>query len=170
VAGGISIQMKVEGLGKILSRLNDPRVRPVAQKHMDNGMKVIEGGARFGSPVDTGNLRKHWESGVEEIGGDLSGYVGNRVTCAPPMEFGTGLLYDGPGGGSGKAHFPPPSALERWAYLHGLNAYAVALSIFRRGGLKPRRMLRNSADQNWPRVTTILSRILTDVTSRLVGK
>lgn len=60
------------------------------------------------------------------------------------MEFGTGLLSDSPRS-SRQRHFPPPDELDNWAYRHGFKSgWAVSLAIYRKGGLKPRKYLRNA--------------------------
>lgn len=108
-------------------------------------------------PVDTGNLRAsiaYEVSGVDGV--PLWGAVGSNVEYAPYMEYGTGTLSDGPNA-SGARHWPPAAALDVWARRHGFKSGAqVAFVIGRRGGLRPRRFLRNAFERSQPRIAAIL--------------
>lgn len=108
-------------------------------------------------PVDTGNLRASMRYEVGSVDGvPLWAAVGTNVEYAPYMEYGTGLLCDGPNP-SGRRHWPPAAALDVWARRHGFESGAqVAVAIGRRGGLRPRRFLRNSFDRSQQRIVRIL--------------
>ena len=70
--------------------------------------------------------------------------VSSNARNARPMEYGTGLLSDAPDSKHTR-HHPPGRALEGWALRHGFdNGYQVAAGIYKRGGLSPRRFLRDA--------------------------
>lgn len=107
----------------------------------------IEGEAKKRAPVFQGRLRSSISTDVDKAVVPLWGSVGTNVVYAPMMEFGTGLLHDGPGGANAP-HWPPSQALDSWASAHGIpgGGFVVARSIGLRGGLKPRRFLRDGAE------------------------
>jgi hypothetical protein len=73
--------------------------------------------------------------------------VGSNSRTVRWGEFGTGLKSEDPTA-SKKRHWPPSAALEPWARAHGYGpggGFLVARAIGRRGGLEPRRFLRNAA-------------------------
>jgi hypothetical protein len=68
------------------------------------------------------------------------------------MEFGTGLRHDHPNWPR-KPHIVPPMALGPWAARKSrggedFNPFTIARAITRRGGLKPRRYMRNPFEAN----------------------
>jgi hypothetical protein len=58
-------------------------------------------------------------------------------------EFGTNRKAEDPS--TANRPWPTGQQLQPWARARGLNAWAVAASIKRKGGLEPRRFLRNAA-------------------------
>ncbi|MGK3946155.1 hypothetical protein ABK046_48370, partial [Streptomyces caeruleatus] len=68
--------------------------------------------------------------------------------------------------GSG-SHNPPPSALAGWAARHGLNPYAVAKAIAKRGGLRPRRFFRDALEL--PSFAAAVSEFVTDAINKVLG-
>lgn len=114
----------------------------------------IEADAKRGAPVDTGRLRSSITHQVRWMPGLVEGVVGTNVSYAPYMEFGTGRVGDPAVPHSGK-HWPPAAALDVWARRHGFGpdgGKTVAWIIGRRGGLRPRRFLRNAIDKNQTRI------------------
>lgn len=167
---GAPITSYFEGLDELIARLDDPRVLDASRRRMEAAALIIEAGARDKSPVFMGLLRSSWTHQVEALAGEVKGIVGNPVHYAPMQEFGTGLLCDGPGG-TGSAHYPPAAALGRWAELHGMAGmeYAIARAIGARGGLEPKRMLRDSLEQNRGAAQDQLEKVLDDVAALLAG-
>lgn len=118
----------------------------------ERGTIAIQNDARQNAPVNDGQLRGAIAREIDPSSPPMWGAVGildalpgsPLYAKAAAMEFGTGLLSDSPRA-SRKRHFPPPAALEGWARKHGFRSgWAVALAIFRKGGLKPRKYLRNA--------------------------
>jgi phage gpG-like protein len=126
----------------------------------------VERGAKGRAPVWRGHLRRGITSERDQAAFPLWAAVGTNVPYARPMEFGTGTQSDDPAGGGGR-HWPPGQALEPWARAHGgLSGYADAAAIGRRGGLRPRRYLRDAADEAEGKIGTWLSQMARDVERR----
>jgi len=91
--------------------------------------------------------------------------VGSNLQTARWGEFGTGLLSEDPEA-SRKRHWPPAAALEPWARAHGFGpggGFLVARAIGRRGGLAPRRFLRDAADASEKRIPGWLAQAGRDI-------
>lgn len=120
---------------------------------MERATIVVERAAKKNAPVDTGRLRSSITHAVRTTGlinPTVQGIVGTNVAYAPFIEEGTGKF-------TGRSpYFPPPEALEGWARRHGLNAYAVALAIFRNGGVEGRHYFHDALDETETQVTNIL--------------
>lgn len=116
----------------------------------------IQGRARAGAPVDRGPLRQRVLTEVDNAEPPTFGQVGflgategsGLYMQARAMEFGTGRAGD-PEVAHKATHVPPGDALDVWARRHGfVSGWQVAKIIARRGGLKPRRFLRNAVEQS----------------------
>lgn len=132
---------------------------------MIDGMRdaalIVEADAKRNAPVDTGRLRSSITSQVTVVSKrDVQGVVGSNVRYAPYMELGTGTFV------GRRRYFPPPSQLQRWAGRHGVSAYAVALAIYRRGGLEPRRYLQRAFERNQHRIVRILNTAVSSIVKR----
>ena len=161
----------IDGIDRIVRRLSDPGVKSIASKHLNMALITLENGAKVRAPGDTGRLASSLTHEVRTAGSDLLGIVGSNVMYAPYQEYGTGLLYDGPGKGSGKRHWPPGAALETWARRHGFaSGFLVARAIGRRGGLRPKRFLRGAWEQGKGAVIAEMNKILPEITKRMAGK
>lgn len=110
-----------------------------------------------------GRLRGSIGHEVDSSALPLFAKVGTNVTHAPYMEFGTGAFAEGEGGGSG-SHWPPGEALSPWAERHGFTSgFAVAAAIGRRGGLLPRRYLRDALEASLSTIDGFLRRLESDI-------
>lgn len=119
--------------------------------------------ARQLAPVDTGQLKNSIISAIEYDDKTLRGVVGSNVKHAPWMEFGTGVF-------AGRSpYFPPPSALAVWARRHGMNPWALAIAIYRRGGLRPRRFLQTAFENQRPTILAELQIGVAEVVRRANG-
>jgi hypothetical protein len=126
-------------------KLNDPKlIGSPARKFLNRAVLTILRFARQNAPVDRGRLRQSITYDVDSSPMPLWGKVGSNVSYAPDMEFGTNALSEKPSA-TGNVPFPTGADLEIWARRHGnLNPWAVAHAIRNRGGLRPRRYLRNA--------------------------
>ena len=140
------IRLEVQGLRE-LQRKAIAAVRALEGPPLMEAIKratllVIAESKRL-APADTGILRASITPKVEVDGPKTRGIVGSNVVYAPYMELGTGTFVGKP------PHFPPPSALEVWAERHGFSSgFVVALSIFKQGGLRPRKFLQRGLERN----------------------
>lgn len=165
------ITLKIEGLDELRKRLSDPRVKAAAKKRMNEAARVVIDAAKSGPdmPVNNGQLRSSMTWQVHDAGDDVYAEMGSPLQYAPYMEYGTGTQSDGPGG-TRRPHYPPPSALAVWAKRHGMEGMEVVIAraIGRRGGLKPRKYLRNAWAGNLDKVRQIMGNVLDDVANRIV--
>jgi len=156
------IDLEIKGLleqqkkmDKIVRDLHGP---PLLNAMRDATLLVVRD-ARLNAPVDTGRLRASIVPSVTADGNEVRGVVGSNVFYAPYMEFGTGTF------GKGGRHWPPSGALETWAKKHKIpSGFLVARAIGLRGGLKPRRYLRDAFDANKARIR----RMIGDVVARII--
>jgi hypothetical protein len=129
---------------------------------LDRWRFAVERGAKRLAPFWRGHLRRSITSERDPSSFPVWAKVGTNAPHARPMEFGTGTLSDDPASGGG-VHWPPAQALAPWATAKGMNPYAVAAAIGKRGGLKPRRYLRDAADEAEGKIGTWLSQMAGDV-------
>lgn len=158
-------RIHVQGVAELLNKLDAAVLAGKPWRNFLNRWALsVERKAKQGAPVWRGQLRRSITHEIDA--GELPRYarVGTNAPHGEPMEFGTGLLSDSPSA-SHRRHFPPPAALDAWAISKGFHTSSrkVALTdasaspgtfgkivsdiIGRRGGLKPRRYLRNAVDE-----------------------
>lgn len=117
---------------------------------MYQALNILGNDAKRFAPVDTGRLRSSIKADVSQTSfpfRGVSGVVGTNVAHGLFMEEGTGTP-----AGHAPVKMPPIEALQGWARRHGVNARVVALAIFRRGGLEPRRFFAKSLEKNERRI------------------
>jgi hypothetical protein len=142
------IELNIENLDEVLEKFGPKLYARAMRQLMTKAAQVGDAQAKRHAPVVMGGLRERLTHIVDPGAIPKRAQVGTNMKHAPFMEFGTGLLADGPGG-KRKRHRPPAGALDRWAYLHGMGqgaGFLVARAIYRRGGLEPRRFLRDARD------------------------
>lgn len=149
----------VDDLRKVLDRLSDE-----AKKELEKSLKkcaiLVQGSAKKKAPRDTSN---YGDSITYQVQGDEA-IVGTTVKYGPYLEYGTGRLSDHPSGGkSGHAPFSKDALnnLEKWAHRHGMEpadkaARAIAVKIWKRGGLKPQPHFRPAMIENKKEIEEIL--------------
>lgn len=147
-----------------LDKLDPAQVRTALEQAMFKAATQGANQAKVNAPVDEGRLRASITADVRDEGSAIVGVIGSNVEYAPYMEHGTGLLADE--GGSGR-HNPPPSALAGWASRHGLNPYAVARAIAKRGGLKPRRFFRDAIESSG--FASTVERYVVEAVNKVLG-
>lgn len=166
----LDIQYEVKGLDELLARIADPAVFQPLTRRMEMAAITIENAAKTNAPVDTGRLRASITHQVTSDVDYVEARIGPNVTYGAYMEYGTGRLTDFPGGGKG-SHWPPGAALDVWASRHGFaSGYQVARIIGKRGGLAPRRYLRNALRDNLAKIIELIGRTVQDVAQRLGTK
>lgn len=160
----MTARITVEGLDRVVARLQDMQLwAGPLRKGLDKAGFIVESEAKKNAPVDRGTLRASIAHEVEQATVPRYVKVGSNLHYAPLMEFGTGRRSDGPSPSAG--HFPPPSELAGWAQRHGMagEEFAIARAIARRGGLRPRRYLRNALDTCQDRVVSVIRSAMREV-------
>lgn len=154
-------EVKVDGVvtvEKELDRVATALTGPPMVKGIRAALLPLMRSARTFAPAFTSRLRGSIVPAVFSLADAIKGVVGSNLVYAPFQELGTGTF-------AGKApHFPSPSALQVWARRKGLNAWAVAISIFRRGGLRPLRYMQRAFEQN----KDVVVRIIEGAVARIV--
>lgn len=152
--------LKVEILGKVeAQRKLEQVVADLRGQEFLDGMRnatlTVQRAARKNAPVDTGRLRASITAEVRNspTTGAVQGVVGSVVEYAAAVELGS------------RPHWVPVSALQVWARRHGVNAYALAKAIAKRG-TRPREYLQGAFDES--QSTIVLN--IGDVVSRIVSK
>lgn len=146
----IKFSGQVRGVEELRAKLkqvqSDLKGQPMVQG-MQEATLAVTGSARRYAPVDTGRLRASIMPSVTSTGDSVRGVVGSNVKHAPFQELGT------------RPHWPPISALVRWAARHGISAYLVARAIARRG-TKAIRYLERGFEENQHRIFQIFDGVV----------
>ena len=120
----MALTIKIEGLKELQKSFSkSPEMtKRIMGEAMDLSVMRIKNTAKSKAPVDTGRLRNSIKDKVKFAIRDITGVVNADVKYAPWVEFGRR---------SGKA--PPASALRTWARKRGINEFALAKAIARKG-------------------------------------
>ena len=89
--------IEIEGIGKVLKRLEKLSNTENIEKAMGKACAVVEAAAKQNAPKDTGALRNSITSKVEKDGNDIIGVVFTPLEYAPYIEYGTGLFAENGG-------------------------------------------------------------------------
>ncbi|MCU0515233.1 MAG: HK97 gp10 family phage protein, partial [Anaerolineae bacterium] len=140
---GVEIRGLVEAQQKIAQVVRDLRGEAYL-RGMREATLMVTRSAKLRAPVDTGRLRASITPTVQRSGETVTGVVGTNVKYAAAVELGS------------RPHYPPIAPLKVWARRKGLNAYAVANAIAKRG-TEPRRFLQQAFDENKNAIAAKLS-------------
>lgn len=159
------VTFRLSGFKEAERKLTPALAAQPVRRFMTKWAVSTQSDAKRGTPVNDGRLRASEVYEIESTPPDqIPSYarVGTNDETGPFIEGGTGTQADLPGG-TGRRHWPPAAALEPWALKHGTTGKSVAFFIGRRGGLKPKRFLRNAFDKNERRVPGWLSELALDI-------
>lgn len=132
----IRIDVTVQGLDEITKKADAPEVLGPALRLFFTGVTdELRAAAMARTPVDTAHLQRSHATAVDDAAIPRWGMVGTNVTYAVFVHEGT------------RPHFPPVAALDGWAKRHGVNPWAVAQAIARRG-TRAQPWLRETWDQD----------------------
>jgi HK97 gp10 family phage protein len=165
------VEAKIVNLSHVLARLDPQLALKAVHRIADNIGELVVGNAAQKAPVDTGLLRASIAYGVRRGDRETAIDIGSNIEYAFYVEFGTGALTDWPGGGKGH-HFPPPAKLERWARRHGFReggGFLVARAIARRGGLPPRRFIRDAVEESMPGIEVMAQEVAREIEEGMSG-
>lgn len=168
----MTVDVKVINLGPVLQRFRPETILRALKRMANNTGEIIVKKAVGKAPVDTGLLRASLAHEVKEDNEQIMIDVGSNVEYAIFVEYGTGALTDWPGGGKGY-HFPPPAKLERWAQRHGFppgGGFVVARAIARRGGLPPKRYIRDAIDESIADIEKMAQAVAQDIEREFGGE
>lgn len=162
--------LEMKGLKKVLRQVDPKILRGPLTKFLRRSGLTVEGGAKERAPVDTGLLRSSITTELDKSALPLFVKVGTNVPYAPYQEFGTGLLAEGQPALGGR-HWPPAGALQIWAERHGFESGgAVAYAIGMRGGLRGKRYLTGSLEDNTQKVYSYLIDMAADLDQEIRRK
>lgn len=157
------LEVEIQNLDALMSKLDSGLFNAPVRKFFQRAIVPVEGKAKQNAPSDTGLLRSRITHMIDKAPLPLWAKVGTNQHEAPFMEYGTGLLSDGPKK-SGRRHWPPAAALELWARRHGFASGAVVARIIGlRGGLRPRRFLRNALKDSIPEIQQAANQLGQDI-------
>ena len=133
------------------------------RRFLEGGALVIQGHAREGAPVDTGRLRGSIGYQIDRRTIPTYAKVGTNVAYARYMEYGTGALSDKPETVAGWK-FPTGAELDTWARRHGFAQGSHVADIIRwKGGLAPRRYLRNAFEKSKSDIQKLLRNMAAEI-------
>ena len=89
--------IEIEGIGKVLKRLEKLSNTEKIEKAMGKACAVVEAAAKQNAPKDTGALRNSITSKVENRNGHVEGTIFTPLEYAPYVEYGTGLFAESGG-------------------------------------------------------------------------
>jgi phage gpG-like protein len=142
------MEVKIEGLDRLVQKCDGKIIHGPLKRFWQRCAIKVQGRAREKAPVDRGLLRSSIATQIDDGNPPLWAKVGTNVFYAPYQEFGTGLLAEGEGKKGGR-HWPPGQALDLWASRHGFKSgRQVARIIGMRGGLRPKRYLRDALKES----------------------
>lgn len=171
--------IRIEGLDELMGLLHKPEWfwRP-AGRFLDRWRFDVEGGAKRnitrgpGGWADTGDTRRSLTSERDKGREPVWAAAGSNKPAARWGDYGTGLLSEDPES-KHQRHWPPAKALEPWAKKHKipdrnnpdrfLTGADIARIIGMRGGLAPRRFLRDAAAATEKRVPEFMQLMAKDV-------
>lgn len=89
--------IEIEGIGKVLKRLEKLSNTENIEKAMGKACAVVEAAAKQNAPKDTGALRRSITSKVDTEGKEVIGTIFTSLEYAPYIEYGTGLFAESGG-------------------------------------------------------------------------
>lgn len=89
--------IEIEGIGKVLKRLEKLSNTENIEKAMGKACAVVEAAAKQNAPKDTGALKSSITSKVEVEGKEVIGTIFTPLEYAPYVEYGTGLFAESGG-------------------------------------------------------------------------
>lgn len=128
----------------------------IAEKHVNKGIAKIFvrilGGVTKNAPFGvTGHLRDNWETNI----GGFQGTLRSKQAYGGSVEYGT------------RPHKVSGEALKDWAKRRGLNPFAVAKSIAKKG-TKANPFLKKTTTELNDKFDEILQQTINDITKDMV--
>lgn len=133
------MSIQLEGLDKILSRLDGIGDEKKVAAAMGKVCALVERAAKQKAPKDTGELRRSITSKVDTGAGEVTGVVYTPLEYAPYIEFGTGLFAES----GGRTDVP-------WNYQDDEGNWHST------SGMKPQPYMRPALNENREEIIRIL--------------
>lgn len=171
------VSVSIKGLPEILRKLDSSLFAVPLHNFFERATIAVQGRARRNAPVSEGRLRASIFSEVDTRAVPQFGKVGflgagegsDLWFQARAMEYGTGSQGDRDVSHT-SGHFPPGDALDAWAHRHGFaSGWQVAKIIAKRGGLRPRRMLREGLREAMGEIQSAVDRLGQEIQARWKG-
>jgi hypothetical protein len=166
----LKIYATVEGVEKAIADLSEFTTE--SQKKLreligDKGDLIASAG-RILAPVATGKTKESIDKmvGHRALAAWIRPERSKRLNYAADVEYGTSSLGATNAGSTRLYHrvphrpIPSPKKLKSWAESKGLNPFAVARNIYKRGGIKPRLYMERAAAMHGPGFVAGVERIL----------
>lgn len=131
--------IEIEGIGKVLKRLEKLSNTENIEKAMGKACAVVEAAAKQNAPKDTGALRRSISSKVEVEGKEVIGTIFTPLEYAPYIEYGTGLFAES----GGRKDVP-------WHYQDDKGEWHST------SGMKPQPFMRPAIEDNRNKIIKIL--------------
>lgn len=155
----MQIDLRIEGLERLQAGVaaGPATLATATRTAMTAGSLLIEGTGRTLAPKDTGRLAGSITFAITGSGANLTSKIGPSVAYGLPVEKGRA---------AGK--MPPVAALMGWASRKGIDPYALAKSIARKG-IKPKPFMQPAFEGNRVRVVSLFEKIGVAVTQRMAS-
>ncbi len=164
------LAVEIEGLDELVARAKagGTLVGKPLRRFFTRASLAVQKQSRELAPVDTGRLRSSINYDVDSSALPLWAEIGPSTNYGASVEFGIGDFNEGPGG-LGQRRLPTAAELEGWARRHGMNAYAVARIIEKRGGIPPRPYMRPGFEDAMLEIDEALDACATDIEEQWRG-
>ena len=131
--------IEIEGISKVLKRLEKLSNTENIEKAMGKACAVVEAAAKQNAPKDTGALRRSITSKVDVEGKEVIGTIFTPLEYAPYIEYGTGLFAES----GGRKDVP-------WNYQDDKGEWHST------SGIKPHPFMRPAIEDNRDKIIEIL--------------
>lgn len=152
MAGNVTVEVK--GLSKLAALLD--KYPAISEKHVNTAINRslvrVLGAEKKEAPVGTGNLRDNWRVDMSRFAGTLS----SNAPYSMAVHFGS------------RPHMPPAtdSFFQLWCRKKGLNPWAVARSIARKG-TRPNPFFQRAVDSQQAQINGEFSNALDNIVKEI---
>lgn len=147
-----AVEVQIKGIEKLVKQME--KYPAISEKHVNRAINRslvrILGQEKQQAPVFTGNLRDNWRLDI----GRFEGSLRSNAPYSAAVHEGT------------RPHMPPISAIEVWARKKGLNPWAVAKSIAKKG-TKANPFLKRAVEMEQENVNKEFAEALRSITKEL---
>lgn len=148
------IEIKVTGLNELIKMAD--KYPAISEKHVNKAINLsllrIQAQSTKNAPFGTsGNLRNNWDIRMGRFEGSLSSGAREKgFGYGTAVEYGT------------RPHFVSANAISLWANRRGLNPYAVAKSISKKG-TKANPFFKKSVDSQQSNIEKEFDKALSEI-------